>query len=63
MSAKKRQAGIRASTAAAIICPQTTEKLPMRCLVAADLHYDLRKCDWVMAAAGHVSSRCLLKER
>lgn len=26
----------------------------MKCLLVADLHYDLRKLDWVVAAAGHV---------
>ncbi len=26
----------------------------MRCLLVADLHYDLRKFDWVVAAAAHV---------
>ncbi len=26
----------------------------MRCLLVADLHYDLRKFDWVLVAAGHV---------
>ncbi len=26
----------------------------MRCLLVADLHYDLRKFDWVVEAAGHV---------
>ena len=28
----------------------------MRCLLAADLHYDLRKFDWVVAAAAHVDA-------
>ena len=26
----------------------------MKCLLVADLHYDLRKFDWVVAAAAHV---------
>jgi len=29
-------------------------ELPLKCLLVADLHYDLRKFDWVVDAAAHV---------